>query len=401
MILRALGDMRVVLVLGARQTGKSTLTADIARSDYPARALTLDDEDLRQAASADSKSFLARYPTPLVIDEIQRVPELLISIKAAVDRNRRPGQFLLTGSANIFTAPRVYEALTGRVEIIELWPLAQSEIERNASNVIETLFQGSPPAIDGAPIGRSAFVERVARGGYPDAWGRDEASRRRWFRSHVTATIQRDLRDIADLQRMEEVPRLLRVLASQAANLYSAHGIASALSISDKTVQQYTRLLETIYLVRRAPAWRSGLRAREAQAPKMYIADTGLLASLLGANEERIATDDQLTGKIFENFVAMELVKHAAWDSSDASLLHWREDRDEVDIVMENAAGEIIGIETKVTATVRSDHFRGIRKLRDRVGDRFKGGYVVCTAAQTLPFGDRLWAVPVSGLWSA
>jgi len=400
MILRALGDTRVVLVLGARQTGKSTLTADIARSDYLARALTLDHEDLRRAASADSKSFLARYPTPLVIDEVQRVPELLIAIKAAVDRNRRPGQFLLTGSANIFTAPRVYEALTGRVEIIELWPLAQSEIERSSGNVIETLFKGSPPVIDGAPIGRAAFVERAARGGYPDAWSRDEASRRRWFRSHVTSTIQRDLRDIADVQRMEEIPRLLRVLAAQAANLYSAHGIASALSLSDKTVQQYTRLLETIYLVRRAPAWRSGLRAREAQAPKMYIADTGLLASLLGASEERIGTDDQITGKIFENFVAMELVKHAGWDSSEASLLHWREDRDEVDIVLENAAGDIVAIETKVTATVRSDHFRGIRKLQARVGDRFKGGYVVCTSEQTLPFGDRLWAVPVSGLWS-
>jgi len=389
-----------VLVLGARQTGKSTLTADIATSDHPATAITLDDETLRAAAEADSRGFLSTYPPPVVIDEVQRVPELLIAIKAAVDRDKRPGQYLLTGSANIFTAPRVYEALTGRVETIELWPLAQSEIERTTGNIVDSMFQGTPPRIDDAPVAGAAWVDRAARGGYPEAQSRDDDARRPWFRSYVTSSIQRDLRDIADIQRVEEMPRLLRLLAAQATGLYSARGVAAPLSLSDKTVGDYTRLLETIYLVRRTPAWRTGLRAREGHVPKMYIVDTGLLASLLSVNGERIASDDQVKGKVFENFVAMELVKHATWSEAEASLYHWREGRDEVDIVLESAAGEIVGVEAKATATVRSDHFSGLRKLKDRVGDRFVGGYVVCAGARTLPFGDRLWAVPVSGLWS-
>lgn len=400
MILRALSDTRIVLVLGARQTGKSTLTAEITRSEFRATSITLDDEDQRRRAAVDAQGFLATYSLPLLIDEVQRVPELLIAIKAAVDRDKRPGRFLLTGSANILTAPRVYEALTGRVEIIELWPLAQSEIERATGNPVDAFFRNDPPRIQDAPIGRAAFVDRAARGGYPDAWEREAESRGRWFRSYATSTIQRDLRDIADIQRIEQMPRLLRLLAAQAANLYSARGLAAPLSLSDKTVQDYTRLLETIYLVRRAPAWRTGLHARERHAPKMYLVDTGLLASLLSANEDRIATDDQITGKIFENFVAMELVKHAGWCDSEIGLYHWRDNQDEVDIILENAAGDIVGIEAKATATVRSDHFKGLRKLRERVGDRFVGGYVVCAAARTFAWDDRLWSVPVSGLWS-
>lgn len=400
-VLRALDDTRIVLLSGARQTGKSTLAADLARSDFPAAVVTLDDEPIRAAAQADSAAFLASRPPPLVVDEVQRAPELLVAMKAAVNRDRRPGRFLLTGSANILTAPRVYESLAGRVETVELWPFAQSELERTSGNIVDALFRADPPRIAGAPIGRAAFTDRAARGGYPDAVGRNDAARGRWFRAYVTSITQRDLRDIADVQRVDQVPRLLRLLASQAAGLYSACGLAAPLALSDKTVQDYTRLLETLYLVRRAPAWRTGLRAREAQTPKVYLADTGLLAALLSAGPDRIAADDQLTGKVFENFVAMELAKHASWSDDQVGLYHWREDRDEVDIVLENASGAIVGVEVKATATVRSDDTRGLRKLRDRAGDRFVAGYVVSTGAQTLPFGDRLWSLPVSALWTS
>ena len=400
LVLEALADTRVVFVAGARQVGKSTLAREIARTGRPAEEFSLDVQATRETALADPEGFIAGLSGPAFIDEIQRAPDLLLAIKDAIDRDLTPGRFLLTGSANVLTARKVKDALTGRMETIPLWPLAQSEIHGNTGNFVDALFAGEPPRVAGATVGRDAFVEIAAAGGYPEARLRSGRRRARWFAGYLDTTLDRDLREISDARKLHEVPRLLRLLASQAANVLSYRGIAAKLDLTHDTVHEYIRLLQTVFLVHLLPAWRPGIGAREAHAPKAYLVDSGLLAHLLGADERRIAADDQVTGKMLENFVVAEVLKHADWAATDSSAYHYRQREDEVDLLLESRAGEIVAIEVKAAASVGRRDVRAMEKLRDSRGARFRAGVVVCTCAQTIPLGERLWAVPVSGLWA-
>jgi len=399
-VLDALADTRVVFIGGARQVGKSTLARGVARGGRPAEEFSLDRRATRETALADPEGFVAGLNGPVLIDEIQRAPDLLLAIKDAVDRDLTPGQFLLTGSANVITARKVKDALTGRMETIPLWPLAQSEIHGTDANLVDALFAGEPPRIAGAVVGRGAFVEIVAAGGYPEARLRSGRRRVQWFASYLDTTLDRDLRDISDARKLDEIPRLLRLLASQAANVLSYRAVASKLDLTHDTVREYVGLLQTIFLVRLLPAWRPGIGAREAHAPKAYLIDSGLLAHLLGADERRIAADDQVTGKVLENFVVIEVLKHADWARTDTRAYHYRQREEEVDLVLESRAGEIAAIEVKAAASVGRRDIRAMEKLRDANGERFRAGIVLCTCAQTIPLGKRLWAVPISGLWA-
>jgi hypothetical protein len=395
----ALDYSPAVFVMGARQVGKSTLAEQIVAERGFANAVSLDSKPVRDAALGDPVAFVANLEGSALIDEIQHAPELLLAIKQDIDRRRRPGRFLLTGSANILTAPKVHDALTGRAALLTLWPLAQSEIERSTRNVVDSLFQGEPPRVENAPVGRKAFVDRVARGGYPQALLAPPAQRRRIFADYLTSTLTRDLRDIADVRKIDEMPRLFRLLASRAGNLLVAHNVASQLGLSYETTQTYIRLLETVFLVRTMPAWRPGIGSREIQTPKVYLADTGLLANVLGADERRVAEDDQLTGKLLENFAAMEVAKHVDWAETPATQYHYRDRRDEIDIVLEANSGALAAIEVKARATVTMKDWRAIAKLRDARADDFRCGVVLYAGEQTLPLSDRIWAVPLSGLW--
>jgi predicted AAA+ superfamily ATPase len=399
-ILEALDYSRVVLVLGARQVGKSTLTKQIATSDRPATIVTLDDQVTREAARVDPHGFIAGMRGPVLIDEVQRAPDLLYAIKEAVDENPEPGRFLLTGSANILTAPKISESLAGRVRRIALWPLSQSEIQRSTSNFVDCLFAGNPPQVSGAPVGRDAFVEIVARGGYPAVRTLDERQRRYWYRDYAQGIVERDLRDIASAQKLSEMPRLIRLLAGNSTKLLDYRKLARDLQISDKTVSAYVELLRTIFLVHVVPAWRPGLRSRELQAPKLYLTDTGLLAQQLGADQRRIAEDDQLTGYALETFCGMEILKHQSWACEDSTLRHYRVDDDEIDVVLESQSGDLALIEVKARASVRERDWRVMKKLRDMRPDRFRAGVLLYTGSQTIPLGERIWAVPISGLWS-
>jgi hypothetical protein len=328
------------------------------------------------------------------------VPELLLEIKSVVDRDTRPGRFLLTGSANILTSKRVRDALTGRIETLNLWPLAQSEMRRGQINLVDALFAATPPHLSGCTVGRDAFTSIVAAGGYPEALMRTSHRRARWFESYIDSTLELDLRDISDAIKIEEMPRLLGLIAAQAANLLSYRNMATRLNLSPETVKAYVGLLEQLFLVIRLKAWRPGLGAREASTPKIYLADAGLLAALLGADEARIALDDQLTGRILENFVAMEVLKHLGWSTNRARLYHYQRDREDVDLVLERADGRIVAIEVKARATIGSRDYRWLVKLRERYGPRFTAGIVVHPREQTIPLGERLWAVPIAALWS-
>jgi predicted AAA+ superfamily ATPase len=399
-LLEALADTRVVFVAGARQVGKTTLTREIASGEHPMTALNLDEAATRDAASRDPAGFLAALSAPVLIDEIQHVPELLLEIKNAVDKDTTPGRFLLTGSANILTSKRVKDALTGRIETLNLWPLSQSEIRGGRINLVDACFAATPPQLTGCTVGRDAFVPIVAAGGYPEALVRSGARRARWFESYIDSTLDLDLRDISDAIKTEEMPRLLRLLAAQAANLLSYRNAATRLGLSPETVKAYVGLLEQLFLVRRLSAWRPGLGAREASTPKIYLADSGLLAALLGADVARIARDDQLTGKILENFVAMEIVKHLGWSTNRARLYHYQRDREDVDLVLERADGQMVAIEVKSRATISSQDYKWLVKLREHRDSSFAAGIVIHPREQTIPLGDRLWALPIAALWA-
>ena len=352
------------------------------------------------AVHADPEGFIAGMRGAAFIDEVQRAPDLLLAIKRAVDRDATPGRFLLTGSANLLTAHKVKDALTGRMETVRLWPLSQSEIHGGTGNFVDALFAAEPPRVIDAPVGREAFVEAVAAGGFPEARAREGRRRTRWFASYLDTTLDRDLREISDARKLQEVPRLLRLLASQAANIVSYRAIAAKLELTHDTVREYVGLLQTVFLVHLLPAWRPGIGAREVHAPKAYLVDAGLLAHLLGADERRIEADDQVTGKVLENFVVTEVLKHADWATTDSSAYHYRQRDDEIDLVLESRTGDVVAIEIKAAASSGRRDVRAMEKMRDKTGTRFKAGVVVCTCEQTAPLGDRLWTVPLSGLWA-
>lgn len=399
-VIDAPSDTRVVLVLGARQVGKSTLCSQIARDHHSAATYTLDDLATRTAALNDPTGFVAGLAGPAVIDEIQRVPDLVLAIKDVVDRDTTPGRFLLTGSANLLSNKHVRDSLAGRMETVRLWPLAQTEIHGAEINIVETLLRGRAPHIVDAPVGRDAFASVVAEGGYPEVRNRPAARRPVWFRDYLRAIVERDIRDIASAQKAQEIPGLLRLLAAQAANLLDYRKMALQLDLDPKTVKAYVKLLEDVFLVRSVRAWRPGIGRREVHKPKPYIVDSALMAFLLGADERRIREDDQVTGKILENFCGMELLKHAEWCEDRPELYHYRDGRDEIDVVIEARGGDLACVEVKSTASLTRTDYRAMAKLRDSRPEHFKAGVVLYTGAQTIPLGDRLWAVPISGLWT-
>jgi len=399
-VVEALGYSRVVFLQGARQVGKSTLAQQVFIGERSGSTATLDDQVTREAAAADPDGFIAGLPAPAVIDEVQLVPDLLYAIKRVVDDDPGPGRFLLTGSANVLTAPKVSESLAGRVRRVDLLPLAQAEIRGAEGNFVDTAFSGKPPWVTDAPIGREAFAELVARGGYPAVYRLGERQRRAWYRDYARSIVERDLRDIASAQKLVEMPKLLRLLASNSAKLLDFKKLARSLEISDKTVGAYVELLRTVFLVHVVPSWRPGLRARELHAPKIYLADTGLLAQQLGVDQARLSADDQVTGYALETFCGMEILKHLGWAGLDVTLRHYRSQYDEIDIVLESQSGDLAAVEVKARASVRERDWRVMADMRDRYGDRFKAGVVLYAGRQTVPLSDRIWAVPISGLWA-
>lgn len=400
-LLEALDDSRAVAVVGPRQAGKTTLVRDLIAADYPATYITLDEAATRSAAESDPTGMIAEMTVPAIIDEIQRVPDLLLSIKQRLDRDDRPGQFVVTGSANIQTLPTIRDALPGRVEYVQLWPFAQSEIERSPGDLIDVLFAGNEPRPVKEAVDRKEVARRIAAGGFPGAFRRAQSSRARFFESYVDSVIGRDVPDIARTRDASRIGRLLRLLAARSASLLSREGLAGDVGVDRKTVDHDLAILRDLMLVRVHQPWHSNLSNRELKTPKAYVTDTGMMIALVGSNAARVASDDVLTGAAFETFVVMELVRLSSWSNTSPRLFHYR-DRDgrEVDVILERADGAVVGIEVKAAATAASGDFKALAYLRDKLGGRFLLGAVFYTGERALPFGDRLRALPLSCLWS-
>jgi hypothetical protein len=401
-VLELLGESRAVAILGARQVGKSTLLEDLARSDYPMQVLTLDDENTRRSAATDPTEFVARLETPVAIDEAQRVPDLLLAIKQRLDHDNARGQFLLTGSANIPALPTVRDALPGRVDYINLWPLSAVELNGiETESFVDRLMKGAPPELDDASLGRDAYAERILRGGYPEAQGRGARTLGSFFSSYLSSIIERDLGDVASLRAPDAAERLLDLIAARTGRLASFDGMGRDLGLDKSTVRSYARALENLFLVRSLKPWHVNLGSRQIKSPKLYVVDSGLLGRLLKVNARQIEVDGAIAGAMFESFVAMELLRLADVSEAEASLFHYRDKTGrEVDIVLESASGEVAGVEVKAGATVGGSDFAGLRRLREKLGERFTCGIVLYTGERTLPFGDRLWVVPLAALWS-
>lgn len=394
----ALADTRVVLLAGPRQAGKTTLAQTLAKG--PRAYLTLDDITTLEAARADPIGFI-RGRDQAVIDEIQRVPDLLLAIKASVDADPSPGRFLLTGSANLMTLPRVADSLAGRMQTIRLLPLAQAELmDRPPPAFLEALFAGKAPPV-GPPRTGAALVEAVLAGGYPEALGRRTWSRRQdWYLDYVEAVVQRDVRDIANIEHLGQMPRLLRVLAEHAGQLVNHSGTGAALGLSHVATQKYTQVFEQLFLVQSVVPWHSNALKRLTKTPKLHFLDSGLLAALKGLTPDRVVADRSAFGAVLETFVYGELLKLAGWADGRFTFSHFRDkDQHEVDLVIEDGAGRLVGVEVKASATVRGDDFRGLRRLQQAAGERFAFGVVLYDHEAIVPFGDQLAAVPLSALW--
>lgn len=400
-VLEALSDSPVVLLNGARQTGKSTLVQWLAEEKYPARYVTLDDATVLAAAREDPTGFLAGLDKPLILDEVQRAPELFLAIKAEVDRHRQPGRFLLTGSADVLLLPKLSESLVGRMEILTLWPFSQGELQTIRDGFVDAVFAHAMPAFTDDGLERVNLVQRVLIGGYPEAIARGSSARRNaWFRSYITTLTQRDVRDLAHIEHLTAFPRLLTLLAARASSLLNYAELSRSLGLPQSTLKRYLALLETTFLIQPLPAWSANLGKRLVKAPKITLNDTGLMAHLLGLSEPRLESDATLLGSLLENFVAMELRKQITWSQTQPQLYHFRtQTGQEVDIVLEDATGRVVGVEVKTSSTLSARDFKGLRLLSEVLGKRFLRGVVLYTGREHVPFGPNLYAMPVAALW--
>lgn len=394
----ALKDTRVVAVAGPRQSGKSTLVRAIAGAG--ATYLSLDEGINLRAAADDPTGFIRRTRGLTVIDEIQRVPELLLAIKLAVDEDPAPGRFLITGSADIRTLASVQDSLAGRIEVIELLPLAQDEIARRPSRFLAEVFAGRVP--EGPVLGPGDLPKIIAAGGFPEALARTNRARRRnWFDAYARALIEQDVADIAQLDRRRDLPRLVELLARHCSEMVNLAQLGAQLSMDGKTVDRHIGVLEQMFLVRRVRPWFRNELKRLAKMPKLHFLDAGLAAAMRRLDPETLGPDRVSLGPLTETFVYAELAKQGGRSGEGISIHHYRDhDGGEIDFILENWNRDIVAIEVKAGATVRPEAFAPMRKLAAVLGDKFAGGIVLYDGRQRVQYAEKLWAVPIASLWA-
>ena len=396
-----LTDTRVVLLNGARQGGKSTLASQLGR-EYEAVWRSLDNAVTRQAAHHDPTTFV-QEDTLLVIDEIQRVPELLLSIKETVDADPRPGRFLLTGSARVLGLRTLPDALPGRMETIELWPLSQGEIDDQPDGFVDATFSEGPALKHRTDQTRDDYLSRIVRGGFPEAVARTGRRRAAFFDNYIADLVNRDVMQLSQIQRGTEMRALIHLLAARSGQLLVPANLADALNLPQSTITHYITLLEEMFLVKRIPAWAGSVSSRAIRTPKIAFVDSGIAANLLDEDEKSLRRiETQTLGGLLEGFVGMEIARQLSWCDTRANMFHYRtKDKVEVDIVLENRRGQVVAIDVKASATVRTEDFAGINHLAARLGDKLLVGLVLYTGHDTLSFGPKTRAMPISALWEA
>lgn len=392
-----LKDSPVTLIHGPRQCGKTTLAQAIgARAGYD--YVTFDADAVRNAATMDPWGFVSGLPAKVILDEVHRVPTLFAALKMAVDRDRRPGHFLLTGSANVLLVPALSDSLAGRMEILRLHPLSQAELERREPAFLRRLLHDGFPFDQTERLG-ARLVDIVLGGGYPPALARSPERRAAWYRSYVESLAQRDVREMSRIGALEIVPRLIAAAAAQTSQLFNATELTAPFQVSRPTIRDYVTLLERVFLVTLLPPWHTNRLSRLVKTPKLHMGDSGIAAAVLGLSRGALLTNRTAFGPLLETFVFQELCRQASWRADPVSFFHFRDkDGVEVDVVAESE-GLVAGVEVKAGATVTASDFRGLRKLAEAAGSRFARGVVLYDGETCAPFGDRLHAVPIRALW--
>jgi len=398
-LLEACKDTPLLLIKGARQVGKSTLMQELINL-FGGQSFSLDDPNILSIAREDPRGFIDQIQTPVLLDEVQRAPEIVLPLKLRIDKNRQPGQFLLTGSADFHTLPMIADSMAGRMEIRTLWPLSQGEISNKQESFLETLFSGSWP-VSLPYISREDLYHKVIQGGYPEAIMRTDIERRSiWFDSYLEAIIQKDIRAISVIEGFESIPNLLTILAARSANLVNAADISRVLGLAQSTVKRYITLLQSIFLIFKLKPWFSNTDKRLAKAPKIYFIDTGLLSYILRLPPMWSLSVSAQFGQVLENFVVSEVLKQCSWAKERIDAYHFRtQNGEEVDLILQDRRGHLVGIEVKASATVSRNDFKGLLTFRDISKERFSSGIVLYTGDTIIPFGENLWAIPLQALW--
>lgn len=398
-IMLALTDTPVVMVVGPRQCGKTTLVKQIMAQD--AVYVTLDDINQLAFAKSDPVGFIHHFKNRhVIIDEVQRVPELFLPTKQAVDENRLPGRFLLTGSANAMALPKVADSLAGRLEVISLLPLAECELQSKPSNFLATIFSGQLPETKQTQI-RELLISKVLAGGFPEALLRKETSRRvSWFNQYIFSIVQKDIKDLGTIENLSVMPRLIQMLCNQAGNLINYTDIGNSLELSRQTTNRYLKLLEQLFIFQELPAWSRNDNKRLIKTPKVHLVDSGLLCALRRINEEKLNRNATLFGSLLESYVLCELRRMASWYDEPIYFSHYRDkDKVEVDIVLETISGEVIGIEVKSSATLKKEHFQGLQRLKNAAGKNFLMGILLYDGGYSNAFESDIFSAPLAVLW--
>ena len=394
----ALSDTPAVIVIGPRQAGKSTFVNRYAEGrNY----ITLDDPLELERAKRNPGEFLDTHSTPLTLDEVQRAPELMLPLKLRIDKNRKAGNYLLTGSANVLSLPKVADTLAGRIEVIELLPLTQAEIGGHVSSpFIESIFSEEGPedkvsAPDDLPM-------RLLRGGFPEPAARATPSRRQaWFTSYLRTLVERDVRDLANIEGLVQVPRLLTLLAARTGTVLNVTSLSRETNIPATTLTRYLELLKSLFLLQTVPAWSFDSDVRLIKTPKTFIVDSSLVGNLLRVDEKRLETDEEMLSQLTKNFVANELAKLISQSEMKPWLMHLRTVRQkEVEFVLENPDGQIVGIEVTTRRNLTAEDTEGLQYLEELAAERFMRGVVLYRGDRIKRLGPKMIGVPISSLWT-
>lgn len=395
----ALKDTPAVIVVGPRQCGKTTLIKEYKNEDCS--YVTLDDINQLEFARADPVGFIRNFTSGrIIIDEIQRVPELMLALKQAIDEDRRAGRFLLSGSANAMALPRVADSLAGRLEVINLFPLSESEMQNKQSTFLLKLLAKEAPQTKNTRV-REILLKKMLVGGFPEALERTTESRRMmWFSQYITSMVQKDLKELSEIEHLAVMPKLMQLLCNQVAQLMDYTNVAQSLELSRQTIKRYLGLLKQLFIFNELPAWHSNQNKRLVKTPKMHIIDSGLLCGLKRINIDMLTSARHLVGPILENYIFCELQKMASWIDEPLYFYHYRDkDKVEVDIVIETISGGVIGIEVKAAATLNSTDFQGLTRLKKAAGKNFMIGVLLYDGDHTNQFDSFIYSVPVGSIW--
>ena len=371
--------------------------------NFDGQIMTMDDPTTLTAAQADPLGFLQDLSSHAIIDEVQRAPELFLSIKKLVDENRKGRRLILTGSADVMTLPQVADSLAGRIEIHNLWPLSQTEILGKRSKFLSTLV-----ATDGRfqsyKHNWKDIIEDIRAGGYPEALQRETEGRKaKWFESYIGAVLQKDIRNLANIEGLTQLPNILQFIGTRVGSTVNLSDIARLSGVKNTTLQRYMALLEHVFLILKIPAWTPNIEGQFVKSPKIFLNDTGLLCHLRGESVDSLMANRTTVGAFLENFIVMEIIKQLSWSDLFLKPYHFSiHSGAEVDLVLEDKKKQLYGIEIKSTASVGQNDFKGLKRLAEVAGKKFQRGVVLYGGEHMVGgFGENLQAVPLSAVWSA